>query len=112
MGQRKYSLVDLYEFAAKQGGKCLDQVYNGSNRFYTWECTHGHRWQCKWGNMLKNYDDKDKEWCPECRIVIYAARRKERQRQQNRKHYARLKQARALVKSGDGQSVATQARKI
>lgn len=69
---RRYSLVDLHQFAHKKGGKCHSQKYTNIDHTYEWECIEGHRWSASWFNLYRL-----KEWCPTCRAIEEEAKKRE-----------------------------------
>jgi very-short-patch-repair endonuclease len=58
--KRKYSIVDLYQFAKSKNGKCLSKKYKIMKTKYLWECKQGHRWNTSWDNI------KQGKWCKIC----------------------------------------------
>jgi hypothetical protein len=57
---KKLSISDAHEFATENGGKCLSDVYVGSQINLDWECKLGHTFS----KPLKRV--KRGEWCPYC----------------------------------------------
>lgn len=59
--KRGFRIVDLQEYAAIKGGKCLSTKYTNNKETYSWECKDGHQWLANWNNII--YKGK---WCPGC----------------------------------------------
>ena len=51
---------ELKIIAKKKGGKCLSPSCIGSSAKFLFECSIGHRWEAKAGNI------KNGRWCPVC----------------------------------------------
>ena len=58
--KRRSTLEEMHQAAAKKGGKCLSTLYRSNVSHLLWECSHGHQWKAKPGNI------KSGKWCPEC----------------------------------------------
>jgi len=50
----------LKEVAEKRGGKCLSPEYTNANAWYLWQCSEGHTWKAKYGNIYSG------NWCKQC----------------------------------------------
>lgn len=50
----------LKEVAEKRGGKCLTPEYTNANAWYLWQCSEGHTWKAKYGNIYSG------NWCKKC----------------------------------------------
>ena len=61
-GNKKGSLKNLVDIAAKKNGLCLSVDYLGASHRhkYKWECQFGHQWEAQLGNI------KAGKWCPTC----------------------------------------------
>ena len=46
--------------AKKRRGKCLSSQYENNETRLLWECSEGHQWWAKPGNIRAG------KWCPEC----------------------------------------------
>lgn len=56
-------LQELKEVAESRGGKCLSTEYIDGSVKLKWQCSSGHIWEAKPGNV------KIKSWCPTCQKV-------------------------------------------
>ena len=54
MSQNKYTIGDLQKYAAKHGGKCLSEKYEGLDKELLWECKEKHQWLKSWRNIMRN----------------------------------------------------------
>jgi hypothetical protein len=55
-----YTVSDLRDAAARQGGKCLSVTYLGAREKYRWCCSQGHEWSAIWDAVRRG------GWCPVC----------------------------------------------
>lgn len=61
---RRHTIDEMHEIARKKGGRCLSQIYLGADKHLEWECSIGHTWMAKPGNI------KHANWCPQCSEFI------------------------------------------
>jgi hypothetical protein len=57
---KRLSIEDMQHLAAKQGGKCLSDIYVNNRLPLEWECSKKHRWFARPSNI------KSGHWCPYC----------------------------------------------
>lgn len=55
-----YTIHNLREAAARQGGKCMSATYLGSRDKHNWRCSKGHEWSAVWDAVRRG------GWCPVC----------------------------------------------
>lgn len=55
------NIITLRELAEKRGGKCLSINYTNANGYYLWQCSEGHQWEAKYGNIYTG------NWCKQCK---------------------------------------------
>ncbi|WP_156992329.1 hypothetical protein [Paraburkholderia oxyphila] len=70
---KRLGIERMQEVAKARGGRCLSEVYLGTQVKLTWEWHLGHIWDAAPGNVL--YRDA---WCPFCfrlRVTKNPARR-------------------------------------
>ena len=69
-GCKRLTIQDMQKIAEARGGKCVSTEYVDNKTKLEWECSEGHSWCAKPGDV-KNSGD----WCPECagnkRLTIY-----------------------------------------
>lgn len=53
-------LKKCHETAKKLGGKFLSPSYENKEKKYLWQCSEGHQWSAKFGNIAQG------KWCPFC----------------------------------------------
>lgn len=63
------------ELAEERGGKCLEDEYINMKTPMRWECSKGHQWKARFGNIKTRCT-----WCPECNKNINIARLLEKKR--------------------------------
>lgn len=51
----------MQQIARERGGKCLSDSYVNSMTKLLWECSEGHLWEARPGDVKNG-----KTWCPEC----------------------------------------------
>ena len=54
------TIEEMQKIAEERGGKCLSKKYKNYNTLLKWQCSKGHIWKAKPGNV------KLKTWCPTC----------------------------------------------
>jgi hypothetical protein len=59
-GSKPLEISVLHEMAKKKGGKCLSTHYTNANAKYEWQCSEGHVWKAKYGNVYWG------NWCKKC----------------------------------------------
>jgi hypothetical protein len=59
-GRRPVSIGDLRQWAAKHGGRCLDESYRGPKTKHQFECSSGHAWLARPEEVRKGL------WCAKC----------------------------------------------
>ena len=57
---RKITIGDMQDLAAKRGGRCLSEAYEGAHTKLFWECAEGHQWEAIPSGI------KNGSWCPSC----------------------------------------------
>lgn len=57
---RKYTVKDMQELAAKRGGQFLSSEFKSVNEKYNWICSAGHKWVAKPAGIFHG------EWCAKC----------------------------------------------
>lgn len=57
-------LAELQELARERGGRCLSEIYTGTDTKMKWRCAEGHEWEAKADHI------KDGHWCPNCSTGI------------------------------------------
>jgi hypothetical protein len=67
------TILDMKQFAANKGGRCLSDRYRGMHSKMKWECPEGHRWMATPGQIMNAGS-----WCPICASARRAAIRKAR----------------------------------
>jgi len=69
---RSLTIEEMREIAKVRGGKCLSKQYVNTETKLLWQCSKGHKWEAKPGNV------KHGTWCPYCaghaRLTIEAMR--------------------------------------
>ncbi len=58
---KKLTIEDAHSAAKEHGGKCLSEVYIGSNEKMLWECEKGHQWYDRLNNVRCG------RWCSGCK---------------------------------------------
>jgi bacterioferritin-associated ferredoxin len=53
-------IADMQKVAAERSGKCMSDVYRGSQAKLRWECSKGHQWTAVLGSIAHG------SWCPTC----------------------------------------------
>lgn len=56
----KYSIHDMYDFAAKKSGQCLSDAYYNTTTKLRWRCAYKHEWDARWSDIRRG------RWCPRC----------------------------------------------
>lgn len=59
--QHRLDINQMYQFAIKNGGKCLSSSYVNEDILLKWCCECGEIWECSYRNMRKR-----KYWCLNC----------------------------------------------
>ena len=59
-GRMKLSIEEMHDIAKERGGKCLSKEYVNANSKIEWECSEGHKWSARPGDI------KTGKWCPVC----------------------------------------------
>ncbi|MBK3786399.1 hypothetical protein G3A43_40055 [Paraburkholderia aspalathi] len=59
--QRRRTLEQMRERAARRGGQCLSETYVSPPQQLLWRCAAGHEWKATANTV---YD----HWCPECKV--------------------------------------------
>jgi len=59
-GTRQLNISDMQNLAATKGGVCLSKVYVNVETPLLWQCSKGHQWHARPGNI------KTGTWCPKC----------------------------------------------
>lgn len=62
---KRYSLSDMKDIAAKRGGQCLSKEYFNVHSKLEWKCADGHTWFAKPNNIISS-----DSWCPECNSFL------------------------------------------
>ena len=57
---KRLSIREMREIAEARGGKCLSKQYVNTETKLLWQCSKGHKWEAKPGNV------KNGSWCPHC----------------------------------------------
>ena len=57
----KLDIIEIQKFAASRNGILLSQTYNNNHEKLEWQCSMGHKWKAKCGD-IKNKN----AWCPTC----------------------------------------------
>lgn len=69
-GNTPLSIKEMQIIAAERGGKCLSDVYDGSQKHLTWQCAEGHTWSARASHVKRG------SWCPKCGIANRARGRR------------------------------------
>jgi len=59
-GWRTSSIEEMQQIAKSKGGKCLSDKYINKRTSLRWQCSEGHEWDTKPGNIRRG------TWCPVC----------------------------------------------
>lgn len=59
-GRQQLTIEEMVELAKSRGGKCLSSTYTNTSTHLLWECSEGHQWTAKPGNVRTGH------WCPLC----------------------------------------------
>ena len=59
-GSKPLNISVLHKLAEERGGRCLSTNYTNANDKYEWECSEGHIWKAKYGNIYWG------NWCKQC----------------------------------------------
>jgi len=60
------SIKDAHNLATKKGFKFLSNEFKTCNDSYLWECSQGHQWMAKYGNIHAG------KGCPKCLLVPFS----------------------------------------
>ena len=56
----RLSINEAHKLAEERGGKCLSTAYTNANQLLEWQCSEGHVWKAKYGNVYWG------NWCKKC----------------------------------------------
>lgn len=59
-GSKPLNISVLHKLAEERGGRCLSTNYTNANDKYEWQCSEGHIWKAKYGNIYWG------NWCKQC----------------------------------------------
>ena len=68
-GRAKRTLSEMQAFAKSRGGKCLSSIYKNLATPLLWECSKGHQWEARPGNVVPASTGQLESrltWCPYC----------------------------------------------
>jgi hypothetical protein len=57
---QRRTIEEMHELAEKKGGLCLSSKYINNKTPLLWQCSKGHQWESKPGNIINN------RWCRIC----------------------------------------------
>lgn len=60
-GKASSTIEEMKKIAAKHGGKCLSEKYEGQEVKLLWQCKNGHKWEAIPKHIIKGI-----VWCPYC----------------------------------------------
>ena len=61
----QFTILDCKDEAKKNGGICLDKVYESTQSLLNWKCNKGHKWKAPF-ERIKGTKKKKGSWCPVC----------------------------------------------
>ncbi len=59
-GIKRYTKNDMIKLSKSRNGKFLSDDFTNVNEIHEWQCSKGHRWKTRPGNIIKGH------WCPHC----------------------------------------------
>jgi hypothetical protein len=59
-GSHPLNIEILRKKAKERGGKLISEKYTNANSYYEWQCSEGHIWKAKYGNIHTG------GWCKQC----------------------------------------------
>ena len=62
----KNTIEDAHNLALRRGFKFLSESFTNCNAKYLWECSEGHTWEAKYGNIHTG------KGCPECLMIPFS----------------------------------------
>jgi len=69
--KQRGNLGECIAYAESRGGQCLSTRYVKSTEVMQWQCSCGHQWRARWGDLRFR-----SRWCPKCSRKAAAEKRK------------------------------------